>query len=95
MRRISEHSIPGRWVELRDSHEREIKMTGVIALQIDSASAKISAGLPDDEKEDYDIPVWAGVLPVTTSIGTLISDDRLLPGADPSDTVLALQNRTL
>jgi len=43
MRVISEHSMPGRWSELRDAHAREVKMTGVIQLDIDSASAKISA----------------------------------------------------
>jgi len=95
MNLISEHSMPGRWAELRDSHDREVKMTGVIALEIESASAKISAGKPDDEEADYEIPVWAGVLPVSTSIGTLEDDDRLLPGATPSDAVKALQNKTL
>ena len=95
MNLISEHSMPGRWDELRDSHDREVKMTGVIALQIKSASAKISAGKPDDDEADYEIPIWAGVLPVTTSIGTLEDDDRLLPGADPSDVVKAMQGRTL
>jgi len=95
VRCVSEHSMPGRWHELRDAHDKEVKMTGVIALKIDTASAKVSAGPPDDEPEDYDIAVWAGVLPVTTTIGELISDDRLLPGAVPSDAVKALQGRTL
>lgn len=95
MKLISEHSMPGRWAEVRDSHDKEVKMTGVIALEIESASAKISAGKPDDEAEDYEIPIWAGVLPVTTSIGVLEDDDRLLPGADPSEAVKALQNRSL
>ncbi len=92
---VSEHSMPGRWEELRDSHEREVKMTGVISLSIESASAKISAGKPDDEDEDYDIPVWAGVLPVSTNIGPLEDDDRLLPGVTPSAAVQALQNKML
>jgi len=95
MRCIAEHSMPGRWDELRESHEREVKMTGVIALAIESASAKISAGQPDDDPEDYEIPVWAGVLPVTTSIGKLETDDRVLPGVKPSAAVRALQNRKL
>ncbi|MGI9205438.1 MAG: pyridoxamine 5'-phosphate oxidase family protein, partial [Woeseiaceae bacterium] len=95
MKRISEHSMPGRWDELRDSHEREIKMTGVIALEIDTASAKVSSGLPDDDEEDYAIPVWAGVLPVTTTIGNLQDDDRLLPGATASAAIRALQEKTL
>jgi len=92
---ISERTIPGRWAEVRASHEREIKMTGVIAMHIDAASAKISSGMPDDEEDDYDIPIWAGVLPITNSIGTLQSDDRLLPDVEPSDVMHALQNRNL
>ncbi len=93
MRCISEHLMPGRWDELRAPHDKEVKMTGVIALPIEHASAKVSSGLPDDEEEDYEIPVWAGVLPVTTNTGELVDDDRLLPGADASPAVQALQNR--
>jgi nitroimidazol reductase NimA-like FMN-containing flavoprotein (pyridoxamine 5'-phosphate oxidase superfamily) len=92
---ISEHTIPGRWVEVRESHEREIKMTGVIAMPIDSASAKIASGMPDDEDEDYDIPIWAGVLPITSTLGQLQSDNRLLPGVEPSDAIRSMQNRVL
>lgn len=95
IRIISEHTMPGRWDEVRDSHEREVKMTGVIELKIDTASAKISAGLPDDEDDDYDIPVWAGVLPITTVCGDLINDERLLPGVEPSDAVKNLQGKSI
>ena len=95
MRMISEHTIPGRWAEVRDAHKREIKMTGVIAMQIDSASAKISSGIPEDEDEDYRIPIWAGVLPVTSRLGQLKSDDRVLPGVEPSDALRSLQDRIL
>ena len=49
MRVISEHLMPGRWDELRESLDKEIKMTGVIAVEIESASGKVSAGMPDDE----------------------------------------------
>lgn len=92
---ISEHLMPGRWDELREPLEREIKMTGVIAVPIDSASAKVSAGAPKDEPEDYDIPIWAGVLPLTQTLGQLVSDDRVLQGVEPSPIVLAMQNRKL
>ena len=95
MKVISEHTIPGRWAEVRDSHEREVKMTGVIALQIDTASAKISSGMPDDEDEDYNIPIWAGVLPITSKIGQLQGDDRVLTEVDPSDTIQSMQYRIL
>ena len=95
MRVISEHLMPGRWDELREPLDKEVKMTGVIAVDIESASAKISAGMPDDEDADYDIPVWAGVLPVETRSTGLLDDDRLLEGAAPSAAVQALQDRKL
>jgi nitroimidazol reductase NimA-like FMN-containing flavoprotein (pyridoxamine 5'-phosphate oxidase superfamily) len=95
MRVISENTMPGRWDELRESLEREIKMTGVISLQIESASAKISSGMPDDEDEDYEIPIWAGVLPLESRLTTLQSDDRLIDDVQPSAVVRALQNKLL
>ena len=95
MRVISEHTMPGRWDELRDPLEKEIRMTGVIAVDIDSASAKISTGMPEDEDDDYDIPIWAGVLPVQASLTTLQDDERLLAGVEPSAVVRALQGKLL
>ncbi len=95
MRVISEHSMAGRWDELREPHAREVKMTGVIAMTIDTASAKISTGMPDDEPEDYEIPVWAGILPLTSTFGMLQADDRVADGVEPSGVLLALQQRSL
>ena len=95
MKVISEHLMPGRWDELRAPHANEVKMTGVIAVTIDAASAKVSAGMPVDEPDDYVIPVWAGVLPLSSRLGSLQDDDRLLPEAKASAAVRALQNRVL
>jgi nitroimidazol reductase NimA-like FMN-containing flavoprotein (pyridoxamine 5'-phosphate oxidase superfamily) len=95
MRVISEHSMPGRWAELRDPLPKEIKMTGVIALEISAASAKEASGMPEDEDEDYSIPVWAGVVPLDATFGSLIDDERLLDDANPSTAVKSLQDRTL
>lgn len=95
MKVISEHLMPGRWDELRAPHENEVKMTGVIAVKIDSASAKVSEGMPVDEPDDYAIPVWAGVLPLTSQLQSLQDDERLLPGVAASVAVRALQSRIL
>lgn len=92
---ISESTMPGRWGEVRDSHINEIKKTGVIALEIESASAKLASGMPKDEEEDYDIPIWAGVLPLVSAFTTLQSDQRLLDGVQPSDVVKAMQGKVL
>ncbi|MFK7887996.1 MAG: pyridoxamine 5'-phosphate oxidase family protein [Gammaproteobacteria bacterium] len=95
MRVISDHLMPGRWEEARPSHDNEVKMTGVLALPIASAAAKVSAGMPNDEEEDYAIPIWAGVLPLALQTGALRTDDAGVRDLEPSDTVKALQNRTL
>ena len=95
LRVISECTMPGRWDEVRDSHEKEIKMTGVIALDIESASAKVSTGMPEDEEEDYDIPIWAGILPLESKFTTLQSDDRLISGVEASDVVTGMEGKKL
>ena len=40
-------------------------MAGVIKAKIEEASAKISTGDPDDQPEDYEIPIWAEILSIT------------------------------
>jgi nitroimidazol reductase NimA-like FMN-containing flavoprotein (pyridoxamine 5'-phosphate oxidase superfamily) len=92
---ISEHAMPGRRAELRASLDRELKMTGVIAIDIESASAKVSSGMPDDEACDLDTPVWAGVLPVETRRLTLQPDDRVDSATPPSPALRALENTRL
>lgn len=92
---ISEHALPGRRDELRASLDRELKMTGVIAIEIESASAKVSSGMPDDEDCDLDTPVWAGVLPLETRRLTLQPDDRVASGTQPSPALRALENTRL
>jgi nitroimidazol reductase NimA-like FMN-containing flavoprotein (pyridoxamine 5'-phosphate oxidase superfamily) len=95
MRVISEHLMPGRWDELREPLQKEIKMTGVIALEIESASAKASTGMPTDEDEDYDIPIWAGILPLRSAFTTLQDDGRIHAGVEPSAIIRALEGKHL
>ena len=95
MRIISEHMMPGRWDELREPHDKEVKMTGVIAFEIETGSAKIADHGVDDDEQDYEIPIWAGVLPITSSTTELVDDDRLLPDVEPSAVIRAMQNRTI
>jgi len=95
LRVISECTMPGRWDELRDSLDTEVKMTGVIALEIESASAKISTGMPEDAEIDLDTPVWAGVLPLESRFTTLQADDLVKDGIEPSDALRAMEGRKL
>lgn len=95
LRVISECTMPGRWDELRAPHDKEVKQTGIIKLEIESASAKVSTGMPDDEDDDYDIPIWAGILPLQSAFTTIQSDDRLLDNIEPSYAVKAMQGNIL
>jgi nitroimidazol reductase NimA-like FMN-containing flavoprotein (pyridoxamine 5'-phosphate oxidase superfamily) len=95
LRVITECTMPGRWDELREPLEKEVRMTGVIALDIESASAKVSTGMPVDEDEDYSIPVWAGVLPLRAQFTNLQTDGRVLDGVEASDVVLAMEGKVL
>jgi hypothetical protein len=49
-------------------------------MPLDEVSAKIRTGPPKDDEEDYALPIWAGVLPVHTGLGTPQPDPRLIPG---------------
>ncbi len=95
LRVISEHVLPGRWAELRPPTPRELAMTAVIEVRIESASAKIAEGPPQDEAEDYALAAWAGVVPIATTLGRAVDDGRLLAGVGPSAAVAALEGRRL
>ena len=95
LRIISECTMPGRWGEVRDSLENEVKMTGVIAVDIDSASAKISDKMPSDEEFDKDADVWAGILPIETRFGTPRADDLVKPGTEPTAALKKLAGKSL
>lgn len=70
---------PGRWATLRPATEKELKATTVLSLPLDEASAKVSEGMPKDEPEDYDWPVWAGLVPIAMTAGAPQADPRNLP----------------
>lgn len=61
---VSDQVLQERWEEVRLPNEKELKATTVLSIPIDEASAKVRTGPPVDDKEDYDLDVWAGVLPL-------------------------------
>ena len=68
-------------------NENELKQTMILALPLDEASAKVRTGPPKDDEDDYDLPIWAGVLPMRIEIGDLEPDPRLLDGLTPPENV--------
>jgi nitroimidazol reductase NimA-like FMN-containing flavoprotein (pyridoxamine 5'-phosphate oxidase superfamily) len=77
LRIVSEHLIAGRWNDVRQPTEKELKATSVLQFTIEEASAKVRQGPPLDDDEDYDLPVWAGVLPISLRAGAPEPDPRL------------------
>ena len=77
---FSERLTPGRWPELKPPTTQELKATTVLALQLDEVAAKVRTGPPGDDEEDLDLPVWAGVVPISYAIGQPEADPLLKDG---------------
>ena len=65
---FTDRLMPGRWDDAREPNRKEFKATSVVAIPIDSASAKVRVGPPKDDEEDLGLPVWAGVVPIRQAV---------------------------
>ena len=84
---ISNAALPGRWDEARLPSRNEDKGTLVVAVPIEEYSAKVSENDMGDEEEDYELPIWAGVIPLSIVAGTPESYGRLLDGDEVPESV--------
>ena len=76
LRAFTEKILPGRWDDARQPNERELKATSILRLPLKEISAKIRTGPPEDDAEDYELPVWAGVIPFQVVCGAPVRDER-------------------
>jgi nitroimidazol reductase NimA-like FMN-containing flavoprotein (pyridoxamine 5'-phosphate oxidase superfamily) len=77
LRALSEHMIPGRWEDVREPNGRELQQTTVLSVLLTEASAKVRTGPPLDDEGDYELSVWAGVIPLRLVADTPVNDARL------------------
>lgn len=84
---ISDQIIPERWEEVRAPNKKELNVTKVLQLKIEEASAKIRDEGVGDDKEDYMLDIWAGILPIVKSYGSPIADEKLKEGITLSKSV--------
>lgn len=77
-----DHLYPGRWATLRPMTAKERKATAVMWVDLREASAKIRADVNHDDPGDEAWPVWAGVIPLQTALGTP-EPDPFVPGDLP------------
>jgi nitroimidazol reductase NimA-like FMN-containing flavoprotein (pyridoxamine 5'-phosphate oxidase superfamily) len=80
MRCFTNHILPGRWEEVRQPSEQELKATMVLALPLEEVSAKVRKGPPVEEEGDIGLPTWAGVVPLYGHLGEPVPMDDLVTG---------------
>ncbi|QLE98797.1 pyridoxamine 5'-phosphate oxidase family protein [Neptunomonas phycophila] len=71
---LLEKTHKGRSLTARPPNTNELRATTVIGVRIEEVSAKVRAGAPIDDAEDHALPVWAGVIPVSSVRGEPIQD---------------------
>lgn len=88
LREFSEHLIPGRWDDVRKPNDKELSATIVLKFSIEEASAKIRTGKPIDDKEDYELNIWAGIVPFKFKTGEPVRDEQLKESISLPDYLL-------
>ena len=73
LEKISNKLIPGLWEYGRPMTNKESAATMIVELSLDKISAKKRDGEPSDDEEDVELPIWAGILPLTTTLGAPIT----------------------
>ena len=64
---ITEKLVPGLWGYGRPMTAKEAAATMIVELSLERFSAKSRSGDPIDEDSDLDLPIWAGLIPFTTT----------------------------
>jgi nitroimidazol reductase NimA-like FMN-containing flavoprotein (pyridoxamine 5'-phosphate oxidase superfamily) len=63
---LVDHVIAGRSADARPPTEKELAATMLLRLPLSEASGKVRNGWTNDDEDDLDLPIWAGVVPVVT-----------------------------
>lgn len=87
---IVEKVSPGRLPHLRPMTRNELAGTGIVAIALDRATAKVRTGGPIDDEADHDLGIWAGVVPIEASFGEPIPDRRNPEGLAVPEHVVAM-----
>src|SRR5216684_7963116 len=89
---FTEKILPGRWNDARQPNEKELKATSILRLPLNEVSAKVRTGAVEDDAEDRELPIWAGVIPLQLAAGAPIRDERCDPSI-PTPTYAAHYKR--
>lgn len=67
--------VPDSWDYLRAVKDSEIKKTMALSFSLSEASAKMRSGMPINEEEDLELPIWSGLIPLPTVRSKPVSDE--------------------
>ena len=90
LRVVTEQLVPGQWDYARQPTRKELAATAVLELPLAEASVKVRTGGPHDDDEDYDLDVWAGVVPAQLMFGSAGAGSGPARGRDLPDHIKAL-----
>lgn len=75
MTAITDVLVPGMSSYARPLKPKEVAGTMIVEVPLEKYSAKARTGGVIDEPEDKELPIWSGVIPLTTLRGTPITAD--------------------
>ncbi|MCF0051948.1 pyridoxamine 5'-phosphate oxidase family protein [Dyadobacter chenwenxiniae] len=67
--------VPNSWDYLRSMKDSEVKKTTALAFSLEEACAKTRSGMPKDEEEDLELPIWSGLIPIQTKYLAPVPDE--------------------
>jgi uncharacterized protein len=76
LNRFVDRVVDGRASEVRTMSDQERRLTLVVAVSLDEASAKVSAGPTEDELEDQELAIWAGTVPARLVFDQPVPDNN-------------------
>jgi nitroimidazol reductase NimA-like FMN-containing flavoprotein (pyridoxamine 5'-phosphate oxidase superfamily) len=85
---VLDHVMPGQSELVRAPSRKELAKTAVLALDLTEASVKARTGEANDEPEDLELPVWAGVVPLR-----VVADDPVTNSDSDLDVPLHVKER--
>lgn len=95
LRIITDQILTGRWDEVRLPNKKELNVTKVLKFDIEEGSAKIRNEGVGDDKADYELDIWAGLVPIERSYGAPVPDPLLKDGVSLSSSVLNLEDEKI
>ena len=84
-----EQIAPGRWEEVRQPSESEIKATSILSIELEEASVKVRTGGPKVLEGDRELPVWSGEMGLKQVLTTMVPDEYTSEDMETPDYSIA------